>query len=218
MQISTTRRWWHKLIGKDDAFYDLLEAGALEAQRSVHLLSAHLRAIAEGTPPPDAQALAESRRRQKAIRMRTVEELNSSLMPPFDREDIQALAFALYRIPKVIEKLVERIAIYPGPLPVQPFQQQAELLTIAADALVFMIRQLPSGADMVKVGEANARLQAAEGTADKTMLQLLGELYHSQHSPKELVILQSLYELLERAVDRCRDAGNVILKIALKNG
>jgi hypothetical protein len=30
------------------------------------------------------------------------------------------------------------------------------------------------------------------------------------------VILQDLFEMVERAVDRCRNAGNIVVQIALK--
>lgn len=213
----TARRWWHRLIGKDDKFFELLQAGANEAHTSVTLLSAYLEAVGRGQTPPQTSDFAESRRRQKQIRSQTIEHLYSTLMPPFEREDIQALAFAVYRIPKVVEKLVERMALYPGRLPVAVFQRQARLLTTAADALVFMFQQLQAGLDIEKINAANDRLQAAEGEADKMMLAALSELYQSTEDPKQLVILQSFYELMERAVDRCRDAGSIIVQIAMKN-
>ena len=33
---------------------------------------------------------------------------------------------------------------------------------------------------------------------------------------KEVVVLKDIYELLERAIDHCRDAGKVVFQIALK--
>ena len=33
----------------------------------------------------------------------------------------------------------------------------------------------------------------------------------------KLMVRKDLFELLEKAIDRCRDAGNVIYQIALKN-
>jgi hypothetical protein len=62
----------------------------------------------------------------------------------------------------------------------------------------------------------NARLQAIEGDADKLELQLLRELYHGDYSAKHVIFLRDLYELLEKVIDRCRDAGNVILQVVLK--
>lgn len=208
---------WHRIIGRDDKFYALLDAGAAEARTSVGLLSTYLQMRSHGNPPPELVDFAESRRRQKRIRTETIEELNKTLVPPFDREDIQALAFSLYRIPKVIEKVVERLSIYPGRVPYPAFQRQAELLTIAADALVEMVKLLLARGDIEKATEANNRLQSAEGEADKMMLTLLKELYGGAYTAKELAILNSLYELMERAVDRCRNAGNIIVRIMLKN-
>jgi uncharacterized protein Yka (UPF0111/DUF47 family) len=31
------------------------------------------------------------------------------------------------------------------------------------------------------------------------------------------MFLRDLYELLEKVIDRCRDAGNVVLQVVLKN-
>jgi uncharacterized protein Yka (UPF0111/DUF47 family) len=33
----------------------------------------------------------------------------------------------------------------------------------------------------------------------------------------QVVILKDLYDLIEKVVDRCRDAGNVVAHIVLKN-
>jgi uncharacterized protein Yka (UPF0111/DUF47 family) len=207
---------WHRLIGKDDKFFALLQAGADEARTSVDLFTRGLRALCEGRPAQFSD-IAASRRRQKQIRADTIAELNTTLVAPFEREDIQALAYALYRIPKAVEKIGERMAIFPGDLPCGTFMHQAELLATAAQELVLMIRLLRPGVDVTQVSAANARLQTAEGEADQAMLELLQEFSTGAHSAKELVIVHSLNELIERAVDRCRNAGNIVLQIALKN-
>jgi uncharacterized protein Yka (UPF0111/DUF47 family) len=49
------------------------------------------------------------------------------------------------------------------------------------------------------------------------MLSLLKELYQGPCSAKELIILQELYEMVEQAVDRCRNAGNIVVQIVLKH-
>ena len=49
------------------------------------------------------------------------------------------------------------------------------------------------------------------------MAELLKELYSGKFPPLTVIILKDLYELLERVVDRCRDAGNVVANVVLKN-
>jgi uncharacterized protein Yka (UPF0111/DUF47 family) len=209
-------QWLKKIFGKEDKFFNLLEAGAEEAKTSVNLLSRYLQALAGGGQPASLDEFVQSRRKEKRIRYQMTEELSKTFVTPLEREDIEALSFALYRVPKAIEKIVERLSIYPGRVPHAAFQRQTELLNLAAEAVVFMVKQLRHGTHIEKIREANDRLQYAEGEADKVMLGLLKELYHGPYEPKELVILQELYEMVEQAVDRCRNAGNIVVQIVLK--
>ncbi|HVU24852.1 MAG TPA: DUF47 family protein [Opitutus sp.] len=205
-----------RILGRDEKFYDLLEAGAEEARASVALLTRYVQSLDARTQPATLDDFVLTRRKEKRIRHQMTEELSRTFVTPLEREDIEALSFALYRIPKQVEKIVERLSIYPGRVPQAAFQRQAELMSQAVEAVVFMVKQLRGGTDVEKIREANDRLQFAEGEADKVMLGLLKELYHGPCDAKELVILQELYELVEQAVDRCRNAGNVVVQIVLK--
>ena len=195
----------------------MLEAGAQEARTSVNLLSQYLEALSTGGTTTNLDEFVQARRKEKRIRHKMTEELSKTFVTPLEREDIEALSFALYRIPKAIEKIVERLSIYPGRVPHAAFRRQAELLTLAADAVVFMVKELRGGTNIERVREANDRLQFAEGEADKVMLMLLKDLYQGPYEAKELVILQVLYEMVEQAVDRCRNAGNIVVQIVLKH-
>jgi uncharacterized protein Yka (UPF0111/DUF47 family) len=207
-----------KLLGKDDKFFDLLEAGAEEAKTSVDLFSSFLKKIADGKVPPSSlDDFIQTRRKEKRIRHLMMEELSKTFVTPLEREDIEALSFALYRIPKQVEKIVERLSIYPGRVPQEAFLRQAELMSLAAEAVVFMVKQLRGGTTIEKIRSASERLQFAEGEADKVMLSLLKELYHGPYDAKELVILQELYEMAEQAVDRCRNAGSIVMQIVFKH-
>ena len=171
---------------------------------------------AAGGPAASLDELIHTRRKEKRIRQALIEALGRTFVTPIDREDIEALSFALYRIPKQVEKIVERISIYPGQVPQAAFARQAELMQQAAEVVDFMVKQLRHGANLEKIREANDRLQFAEGEADKVMLGQLKELYQGPCDTKELVILGEIYEMVEQAVDRCRNAGNIVVGIALK--
>jgi len=203
-------------MGKDDKFFDLLEASAEEARTSIGLLSRFIQTRQTEGPPPNLDEFMQSRRNDKRITQEITEALGRTFVTPLEREDIEALSASLYRIPKTVEKIVERLSIYPGRITQEGFIRQAELLDKAAVEVVFMIRQLRGGTNMEKIREAQDRLQFAEGEADKVMLGLIKDLYHGDCGAKELVILQELYELAEQVIDRCRDAGNVVVQIVLK--
>ncbi|HTB81110.1 MAG TPA: DUF47 family protein [Opitutaceae bacterium] len=205
-----------KLFGKDEKFFDLLEASAEEAKVSITLLSSYIQTRHAEGPPANLDEFIQSRRKDKRITQQITEQLSRTFVTPLEREDIEALSIALYRVPKIVEKIVERLSIIPGRVPQEGFQRQAKLLEQAAGEVVFMVKQLRGGTHMEKIREAQERLQFAEGEADKLMLGLTKELYHGPYDAKELVILQDLYEMVEKVVDRCRDAGNVVVQIVLK--
>jgi uncharacterized protein len=191
-----------KLLGKEEKFYDLLEASADESKASVSLLAK----ILSSDSPAQASSIhdiIQSRRKDKRITQQITEELCRTFVTPLEREDIEALSLALYRIPKTVEKLVERITICPARVPRSSLQRQ-------------IVQQLRSGTQVDRIADANNRLQFAEGEADKVMLALVKDLYNGPHDAKEMVILMELYDLIEAAIDRCRDAGQVVFMIMLK--
>jgi uncharacterized protein Yka (UPF0111/DUF47 family) len=56
-----------------------------------------------------------------------------------------------------------------------------------------------------------------EGEGDKLILEELKNLYSGTHDGIKVVFLKDIFELIEKVFDRCRDAGNVINHIVLKN-
>ena len=56
-----------------------------------------------------------------------------------------------------------------------------------------------------------------QAEADRLILELYRETYARETDPMRYLILKDLFELLEKAIDRCRDAGNVVMHIVLKN-
>lgn len=205
-----------KLLGKDERFYDLLEASAEEAKTSTALLGRYLQTAADPAKRPGLDEFILSRRKDKRITSEITEELCRTFVTPLEREDIEALSLALYRIPKGVEKVVERISIHPGSVPVKQLLTQVALTEQAADAVVFMVKQLRGGTRVEKIQDANQRLQHAEGQADKLMLEYIKDLYTTSADAKEYVVQRELYEMMEKVIDRCRDAGSVVFQIVLK--
>jgi uncharacterized protein Yka (UPF0111/DUF47 family) len=127
-----------KLLGKEERFFDLLEASAEEARASTALLGRFLQEHSAHSRPDNIDDFVHTRRKDKRITQQITEELCRTFVTPLEREDIEALAFALYRIPKMVEKIVERLAIYHGRLPHAGLVRQAELLQLAADNVAYM--------------------------------------------------------------------------------
>ena len=204
-----------KLMGREEKFYDLLEASAEEARVSTELLVKILGN--DGTlGTTNIHDIIQTRRKDKRITQEITEELCKTFVTPLEREDIEALSLALYRIPKTVEKIVERLTICPARVPRESLQKQVVLLEQAVESVVAMVKELRNGTKVERIADHHAKLQFAEGEADKVMLALVKDLYNGPIEAKEVFILMELYDLVETAVDRARDAGQVVFMIMLK--
>src|SRR5213082_3466732 len=205
-----------KFFGHDEKFFDLLEASAQQADSSVHHLVALLTKLEHNESPESLEEFVSSRRKDKQITQELTEQLCKTFITPFEREDIQTLAASLYKIPKTVEKIGERILICPDDLRGHGFQKQVELLDQADETVLSMVKQLRKGIDAQTAREMNAKLQSIEGDADQLELDRIRDLFQGKYEPKQIIFLHDLYGLLEKVIDRCRDAGNIILQVALK--
>jgi len=202
-----------RLLGYDDKFFALLEASAAEAQTSVHLLRDLLRR-ADGNPT--LEEFAATRRKGKRITEEISEQLCKTFVTPLEREDIEALSVALYKIPKTIEKFSEKYACCRAQLGHLDFSRQLDLIEQAAAAVVTMTGRLRHRPHVESLQDENERLLRLEGDADRLILALVRDLYSGQHEPLRVIILLDLHETLEKVMDRCRDAGHVIFQTVLK--
>src|SRR3954470_7851436 len=121
-----------KLLGHDEKFFNLLESSAEQADQSVHHLVALLAKLERNESPETLEEFVASRRKDKQITQELTEQLCKTFITPLEREDIQALAAALYKIPKTVEKIGERILICPGDMHARSFGKHLELLDQAA--------------------------------------------------------------------------------------
>jgi len=203
-----------QFFGKGDKFLRLLEAAALEAHNCVKLTVEIIKS------PGDTQkldALVLARRKEKKISEQISSELVKTFVTGLEREDIEALMRGLYKIPKTAEKVAERFLIAAPHLRGLDLSRQAEMMIKAADGVLAMIQQLHQMNELEKINDLNDRLQYVEGEADKLMMELLRDLYSGRHDALTAIAIRDLYELIEKVVDRCRDVGNVVMQIVLKN-
>lgn len=203
-----------RLFGKEDKFFDLLEASAEEARFSVQTLIQFSKVPDQ---PGSLDAFVKSRRRDKRITEEISEALCTTFVTALEREDIEALSNALYKIPKTAEKVGERMLLAPQQLRGVDFSRHGTLLEQATDTVLSMIKDLRRGLGLEQMKAQNDKLQRIEGEADKLILELYQDLYSGKHDPLKVIVLKDLYELMERVVDRCRDAGNVVSQIVMKN-
>jgi len=206
-----------RFFGRDHKFYDLLEASADEANNSAKILSALMPNLGDERKIQETiELLAQSRRKHKRISQEITKQLCRTFVTPLEREDIEALSSALSRVPKTMEKIGARLLICPLNAHTESMTKHVAMLEQATATVVIMVKALRRNPHVEEIEDEYGQLQTIEGDADRFMIALLRELFEGQAEAKDVVFLKDMYELLEKAIDRCRDAGNVVFQVVLK--
>ena len=203
-----------RALGRDDEFCALLEASAREGVQIVEALKGVLN---NGSTAPDLETFARSRRKDKEITTEISDLLSYALVVSLPREDIEALAEALYKIPKTVEKFAERYLIGYQWVREFDFTRQLVLMEEATKSILEMVQALRANASVAEIKRLDARIQRLENEGDKALMMFLDKLYDYNLPPLTGIVLKDLIELNEKVVDRCRDASNVIARVVIKN-
>ena len=201
------------IFGQGNQFYTLLEEAAVAAHDSATALHAMLR-DADRQPALDAFKLARLRERETSDKIS--QALVDSFITPIEREDIEALGSALYKIPKQIEKFADRYSLATEHLAHIDFAPRAAMLEQAAQVVVDMVHELRT-MNLDRMTALNEKLRAIENEADRLMLELYRDIYSGRLDHLQMFLLKEFFEILEKAIDRCREAGVVAYQIVLKN-
>lgn len=203
-----------QLLSREQEFCDMLEASADEATHAVDALKFML------LHRDDAVTLhefADARSKDQAITDKISEMLITTFVTPMEREDIEALAEALYKIPKTVEKFAQRYRISADKVKDVDFSKQVDLMERAVKLVRQMVQALRGGRNLGGIKALQNQLQAVESAADDLLLEMERRFYEPGFPALKAIILKDLFNLNEKVVDRCRDAGNVISHVVLKN-
>jgi len=201
-----------RLLGHDKQFFDLLDASAQESHASVLAL----KQLLQHPDKAGLEAFSALRRKDKRITNEIHELLCRTFVTALEREDIQDLSTALYKIPKIIEKFAERLMCAHERLKGVDFSRHIALLEEATTTVIAMLKELRA-MRLKEMVQLSGRLREIEAEGDRFLNELNAELYSGKVDPLNAIILKDLYELLEKALDRSRSAGNVMARIALKH-
>lgn len=202
-----------RLLSGEDKSFDLMEGSAGEARNAIRSLVAILQA------PEDQRALdafTAARRKEKLLAQDLTEFLCRTFVTPLEREDMEALSKALYKIPKTAEKFAERFILAGTMTRGIDLSKHLKLLEEGGELIYVMVKELRKGSNVESIRRHNERLQQVEGDGDKLMLESLQALYEGRRDPFQLLLAKELLELLEKVFDRCRDVGNIVFHIILK--
>ena len=161
--------------------------------------------------------IKEQERKGDALSARIFDELNSTFITPFDREDIHHLADRLDDVTDYINSCAKKIVLYnPKKMP-----QNAVVLANLIKEGAICIDKAVDELDVMKknskkIKEYCVELHAIENRADDVYENFLIELFEKEKDAVEIIKLKEIMNELERATDAAEYVGKIIKTIIVK--
>jgi predicted phosphate transport protein (TIGR00153 family) len=149
--------------------------------------------------------------------IRIFEELNTTFITPFDREDIHSLANSLDDVMDFINSCAKKIVLYRPKQTPESALILAQWVNKASDIVLQAVSELSS----VKKNAKNIKklcneLHEIENSADEVYEEFLSNLFANEKDNIEVIKLKEIMQELEKATDAAEDVGKIIKTIIVK--
>lgn len=204
------------LLPKEKKFFPLFEASANNVLAAAKAL---VEAVNASTPEKRSEWIREIREienRNDEVTHQLLNELGTTFITPFDREDIQTLTVALDDVVDYIHAGSKRIDIYKLETIYPPIIKLADLILKCAQTLSAAIPELRNMRNRDKIKEACIVLNNLENHADDVFEMALADLFEEDFSSKDVMKLREILQVLEEATDRSEHASYVLESILIK--
>src|SRR6187399_1231047 len=141
--------------------------------------------------------------------------LNTQYVTPFDRDDIYSLATEVDDVVDYLEEASDLLGLYGVEMPTRHAVEQCAIIVQAVQQLSAACGNLKG---MRGVQQALVEVKSLEDQGDRVLRDALASLFRDDRIDPLIVIRwKDIYEALERALDACETAANVIANILVKN-
>ncbi len=206
-----------KLLPNEDKFFVLMRALSKQA----HVVTVELKKFTELPAGTERDAVGTKIKSIKAESKKTMQsvthEVAMSFITPFDREDIQDFCVHLYKIPKTLDKIRERLELHNIASENGDFARQVDLIVQEASAMQDIVEALTRKGASKTIVEKVEVLHTLESDGDEVLGDLLANLFKGGRDVRDLILRKDIYDMLEKVLDRYRDAAAIALQIVLKH-
>jgi predicted phosphate transport protein (TIGR00153 family) len=203
-------------VPKDRKFYPLFEQASANMVAISNVLVDLMVAPTPEKRIPFVRQIEKLEHIGDEITHTIFQEVSTTFITPFDREDIQRLASVLDDVIDYIHGSAKRIELYKVD-PIHPSMiKLAELIQQSANELNLAINSLRSMKNLIKVRESLVRVNSLENHADDIFDNAVARLFEDEKDAIQIIKIKEVLTALETATDKCEDVANVIESIMVK--
>jgi predicted phosphate transport protein (TIGR00153 family) len=209
--------FFSRFTPKEPKFFDLLKQLSEVLLATSDLLSELLKCTTQEDRISFYHKIKDQERAGDVISHKIFEELSTSFITPFDREDIHTLASNLDDVIDNINSCAKRIAIYNPKKNVAEDDDLASIVKKDAECIVEAMTELEFlRRNAVKLKARCKELHDLENKADDIYDAAITRLFENEKDGIELIKDKEILSELEKATDAAEDVGKILKTIIVK--
>lgn len=148
---------------------------------------------------------------------RLIEELNTTFITPFDREDVYELAHELDDIIDMVEDVIRNVYLYGMDKQIPALKPFAKIISEDTKHLGTMIELLSEMKHTPELLEAKIKIHNLEDRGDTIYEEAITELFHHERDPTMVIKMKDILEQLENIADKYQSVSDLIEGIVIKS-
>ena len=201
----------------DRYYFDNFIACVECSQRAATLLGETLKNYSKEDMAKKREQIHEIEHEADVKKHELMHMLNKAFITPIEREDIVTLAQNLDDITDTIEDVFLRIYICDVDTIKENAIAMTDLVVSACEALKIAMEEFPEFRKSTKLKEYLIRINDLEEEGDNLYIEGMRALHTGDCSPLEVIAWRDIYSYLERCMDACEHAADVVESVIMKN-
>lgn len=206
------------LMPRERRFFDLFDAHVGFVVEGSTVLADLLRGFDDAGRRDERIARIQQLERQAdQVTRDTVALLHKTFVTPLDRDDIHRLISRMDDVLDMIEDAAEALVLYDIQQLTPEACELADLLRECCRNMQQAVGLLSNMDEATRVLALCHEIDSLESRADRVMRAAVSRLFREEADVRQLIKLETIYQLLESATDQCENVANIIEGVVLEN-
>ena len=211
-------RLFSRLMPREGRFFTLFDQhAAFVVQGSEALVELLKNFDNNGNRAARVAHILELEHSADRVTRETVSLLHQTFVTPLDRDDIHRLISRMDDVLDLIQDVTEALQLYDIQQLTPEAVQLAELLNQCCSRMQQAVKQLATLEDSARILKLCNEIDSLESQADTVMRTAISKLFREESDVRQLIKLETVYQLLEAATDQCEDVANIIEGVVLEH-
>jgi hypothetical protein len=208
-----------RLMPRENRFFELFNEHAQQVVAGSAVLVELLKGFTreEAQRPQRIARILELEHAADKITHETFALLHKTFVTPLDREDIHRLISRMDDVLDLIQDTAESFQLYDVRQLTPEACELADLVHECCLKMAKAVQLLSNMGQASQILELCSGIDTLESQADRVMRVALSKLFREESDVRQIMKLETVYQLLESATDRCEDVANIIEGVVLEN-